>query len=246
MNELNIFNSAEAAAGEAAKQFGEIVKESLAREQYFFTALSGGNTPKLLFKILAGSPYKENINWDRIHFFWADERMVPPDDSESNFGEAKKIFFDRIPISLKNIHYIKGDSDPQQEVFRYASDIENYVKKDEQGFPRFDLIFLGMGEDGHTGSLFPGKKLNFTDDKNICGLSEHPSNGHLRITLTKETINNSGKIIFLVTGESKAAVLSEILKNSVESKRFPAAQISSANGSIKWIIDKDAAKFIKK
>jgi 6-phosphogluconolactonase len=244
MNKVEIFNSEETLAEETAKQFQKILMQSLKTDNNFFAALSGGNTPRILFRKLADSPYKEKIDWNRIHFFWADERMVPPGDPESNYGEAKKILFDNISIPAGNIHRIKGEDDPKQEVLRYAAEIEEYIKKDQKGFPRFNLIFLGIGEDGHTASLFPGKTLQFTDEKNLCGLSKHPASSQLRISLTKETINNAEKIIFLVTGESKAETLAGILKNSSESKNFPGAQIKPINGSIKWKIDKKASKFL--
>jgi 6-phosphogluconolactonase len=244
MNKVEIFNSEEILAEETAKQFQEILKQSLITDNNFFTALSGGNTPKILFKKLADFPYKEKIDWNRIHFFWADERMVPPEDPESNYGEAKKILFDNIPIPAGNIHRIKGEDDPQSEVLRYAAEIEKYIKKDQKGFPRFNLIFLGIGEDGHTASLFPGKKLHFKDEKNICGIAAHPLNGRNRISLTKETINNAEKIIFLVMGGLKAGTLASIIKNSPESINLPSAQIIPVNGSLKWLIDKEASKFL--
>jgi len=244
MNDVQIFDSPEIAAEEAAKEFERTVNHVLKENDYFFAALSGGSTPKLMFEKLTAPFLEKKIKWSGIHFFWADERMVPPDDPGSNFGTAKKILFDHIQIPGKNIHRIKGENELHEEVLRYAEEIDSYVKKDENGFPRFDMIYLGVGEDGHTASLFPGKNLLFTDRRNICGLTENP-NRQKRISLTKETINNSAKIIFLVIGESKAGILKTVLKNSPEGKTFPASQIIPVIGNTKWIIDKKASKLLK-
>jgi 6-phosphogluconolactonase len=244
VNEIQIYNSPEIAAEEAANLFKRTSDQVLEKNDNFFTALSGGSTLKLLFEKLAGPFFRGQINWNRIHFFWVDERLVPPNNSQSNFGTAKKILFDRIPISENNIHRIRGENEPNEEVLRYAAEIESLLKKDKNRIPRFDLIFLGMGEDGHTASLFPQNKLLFTDKRNICGLAENPHR-QKRITLTKETINNSEKIVFFVTGESKAAVLSAVLKNQTQKQIYPAAQINPTNGTLQWIIDQKAAKLLK-
>jgi 6-phosphogluconolactonase len=243
LNNYKIFDTAEAAAEAAAVEFTGIAESIFKEGENFFTAISGGSTPKIFFKILAGRKFKMKIDWGKVHLFWADERMVPPDDSDSNYGTAKKILIEHIPIPQTNIHRIYGESDPEKEVRRYAREIESLLKQNENKFPCFDLVLLGIGEDGHTASLFPGKELIMINERNICGLAENPS-GQKRITLTKETINNARNIIFLVSGSSKAEILSKILSNSAESKQFPAAQISPYNGSIKYIIDKEAAELL--
>lgn len=206
-------------------------------------AISGGHTPNTLFKHLANSPYKEKIPWNKIHFYWCDERCVSPTSSESNYGTANQHLFKNISIPEKNIHRIQGEAEPQAEVIRYANEIERFLPFDNSDLPQFDWVLLGMGEDGHTASLFPGKSFLFLYS-NIAGVSQHPATGQKRISLTKEVLCNSKRISFMVTGREKAKVLSEIIKELPLSKNYPAAEIKPINGEIEWMIDKEAAFYL--
>ena len=200
-------------------------------------ALSGGTTPKLLFTRLA-TQYADKIDWSRLHFFWGDERCVPPTDPESNFQSCKERLLDHIDIPSENIHRIMGESDPAKECDRYEEVIRQYVGVDEQGFPRFDLMLLGMGDDGHTASIFPDAMQFLTSDR-ICEVATHPVTGQQRITLTGRVINHASQIVFLVTGSSKASVLAQVIHKTGDYVRFPASHV--VGNELEFYIDHAAA-----
>ncbi|MBK9098567.1 MAG: 6-phosphogluconolactonase [bacterium] len=206
-----------------------------------FIALSGGSTPKIIFEILA-SNYKEKINWEKLHLFWSDERCVPPTDDESNFGMTKKYLLDKIKIPEGNIHRIKGENDPETEAKRYTGEIEKIIES-ANGFPKFDLVMLGIGEDGHTASIFPDQIYLLDSDK-VCDVAIHPSTGQKRITITGKVINNSDAVRFLVTGESKSGIIQKILEE--RKKIYPAEFINPLSGNLHYYIDKEASVLLDK
>lgn len=203
----------------------------------FHLAISGGKTPDLLFTNLAEKFGTSQI-WHKIHFWWVDERMVPPTHPDSNFGVAWRLLFSQISIPDENIHQIKGENDPYTEAISYSDQIRKSLNL-KDGWPGFDLILLGMGDDGHTASIFPNQLDLLTSEK-ICEVATHPVSGQRRVTLTGNVINNAAKICFLVTGEGKALRLQEIAYNQDKAELLPASFIRNAN----WYIDVDAAKFI--
>jgi 6-phosphogluconolactonase len=207
----------------------------------FNIVLSGGNTPKNFFKILA-EKYQEVIPWERIHFWWGDERCVPPDNENSNFYATQIHLFSKINIPEKNIHRIKGENNPDEEAIRYIREIEENLNYRGEN-PVFDLIILGIGEDGHTASIFPDQLELFEENK-ICAVTEHPLTGQKRITLTGRVLNNASRVFFLVTGKNKATRISEIMNDDEAAKLLPAYYISPANGALLWLIDEAAAEKI--
>jgi len=211
------------------------------KKEKCFIALSGGSSPKIIFRILA-EQYKEKIHWDRIHLFWCDERCVPPDNSDSNYGMTKQYLLDFISIPEENIHRIVGENEPEHEAVRYSKEIEKIVDS-KNGLPSFDLVMLGIGEDGHTASIFPDQ-MHLLDSKKICDVAVHPINGQKRITVTGSTINNSDEVIFIVTGRSKADILKKILED--QNKIYPAAFIKPINGKLKFFIDEEASGLLNK
>jgi 6-phosphogluconolactonase len=201
-------------------------------------AVSGGKTPELLFAVLV-EKHKDAIPWDKIHFWWVDERCVPPEDEESNYNLARELLFSYIDIPGENIHRIKGESDPDEEALLYAAEIRKNLPI-AGGIPVFDLVLLGMGDDGHTASIFPGY-LELIDDKRVCAVTQHPSSGLKRVTLTGSVIKNAHRIFFMVTGENKAARISEIMNNNEAAKLLPAYYIEPVHGTLIWFIDEAAA-----
>jgi 6-phosphogluconolactonase len=201
-------------------------------------ALSGGKTPEILFKWLA-EKYRSSIPWARIHFWWGDERCVPPEDKNSNFRMTNELLFSKIEIPSENIHRIRGEEEPEQEASRYTTEIKNNLNH-RNDIPVFDLVILGLGEDGHTASIFPGQPV-FFEDKRICSVSKHPLTEQKRITITGNVINNANRIFFLVTGENKALRISEIMNNSEAAKLLPAYYIEPKHGSLIWFLDEAAA-----
>lgn len=200
-------------------------------------SLSGGSTPKLLFKTLAQAPYNEQIDWRNLHFWWGDERMVPPSDAESNYGEVQKLLFEHIQIPAENIHRIRGENEPHLELKRFRAELSAVIPSGV-----FDWIILGIGNDGHTASLFP-HQTDFADE-NFALIAKHPETGQLRISKTAKLIERAKRITYLVTGESKAEILKEIQTTPAENLPYPAAKIQANNGVTEWYLDKAAAKLL--
>ncbi len=218
---------------QVAADFASFISK-IAENRAINIALSGGSTPEIVFDSLA-SDYKDQINWRTIHFYWGDERCVPPDNEESNYKMTNDHLFNLINIPKENIHRIKGESDPKIEVQRYAQEIAKNVRS-ENGFPVFDLVILGLGDDGHTASIFPDQ-LNLIDSTEITEIAIHPVTGQKRITLTGTVINNAKLITFLVTGANKKAKFTEILRKSGDWESYPATYISPTNGELHWFTD---------
>ena len=218
----------------------ELLKLSKTKSE-FVLSLSGGSTPRIIFETIAND-YGEKIKWDKLHLFWSDERCVPPTDDESNFGMTKKYLLDYIKIPEENIHRIMGESDPQFEAKRYSDEIEKTVNL-VNGIPKFDLIMLGIGEDGHTASIFPDQ-MHLLNSQKICDVAIHPSTGQKRITMSGRVINNSDAVIFLVTGKSKAVILKEILEE--KKKIYPAEFINPVSGNLNYFVDEEASSLLDK
>lgn len=235
---MNIFSSPSILAEKFAKDLINSVNESADKKKPLSVALSGGSTPELLFSLL-GDHYSKSAPWEYVHFFWGDERCVPPDHPESNYGLAKTKLFDKIDIPSSNIHRIKGEGDPEKEASRYSQEIFSYTCE-RDGLPVFDMIILGVGEDGHTASIFPGNLELFKSNK-ICEVTVHPVSQQKRITLTGRVINNSDSVTFLVTGNKKAKIVERILKSFPVAKNYPASFIIPLHGKLLWYIDIEAA-----
>ena len=229
---------AEAFAKELADKINVAGKSGLP----FTLAVSGGNTPRLLFSILA-EKYCSSINWNTVHFFWADERCVSPDDPESNYGMTKQILLDKINIPSGNIHRIRGEDDPVKEAKRYSHEVLMKTRTKDM-LPVFDLVILGIGDDGHTASIFPSN-LDLIDSEKICEMAVHPLSGQKRITLTGKVINNADFIAFLATGQNKAQIIEEIFNKKAQYMNYPATFVSSSHGVISWYLDGKAGGLIE-
>lgn len=204
-------------------------------------SLSGGSTPRLLFKNLASTPYNQAVNWKNLHFWWGDERCVGPMDPESNFGEANALLFKNIDIPSNNIHRILGENEPKEEAVRFAGEMEQYVPL-SNGIPQFDWILLGLGQDGHTASLFP-HKTDYSESA-ISIVATHPDSGQIRVSKSARLIENAKCVTYLVLGESKAKVLKEIQTIPAAQLPYPAAKIKSVEGDTEWVLDLKAAQML--
>lgn len=234
--EVKIFSKPKKVCKAAAKEILKLTQQS--SQLRFDIVLSGGSTPKRLFKILA-TDFSEKIRWERIHFWWGDERCVPPDSENSNFKLAMDYLFSKINIPKENLHRIRGEDDPEKEVKRYAGEIQKNLNYRGES-PVFDMVILGLGEDGHTASIFPDQIELFENEK-ICAHSQHPITGQSRITLTGKVLNNANRVFFIVTGSHKAQRISEIMNDDEAAKLLPAYYISPKNGSLIWFLDEEAA-----
>ncbi len=226
---------AEVFAGELAGRF----RKAAESRNVFTVALSGGNTPAALYSLMAGK-YGDSVDWKFVHFFWGDERCVPPNDPESNYGMAFDKFLGRIDIPSGNIHRITGEGIPSVEALRYSDEILLNTRN-LNGLPVFDQIILGMGEDGHVVSIFPSNRDLFHSDK-ICDVAVHPVTGQKRITVTGKVINNSDMVTFLVTGKSKSRTIEKIFRRDND---FPASYVMPYHGRVVWLLDKEAASKIE-
>ena len=228
-----IFNSPQAVAEAFAAEFAAMVNGT----QKFTVALSGGSTPKILFDLLA-EKYAD-LDWSKIHFYWGDERCVPPSDAESNYKMTVDHLISRIDMPAANIHRVKGENDPVTQAAAYGRQIEENLPS-VNNLPQFDLVILGMGGDGHTASVFP-HQIELWEAESTCTVASHPESGQKRVTLTGKIINNAKKISFLVTGSGKAGKIDEIFHKTGDWKSYPASYVSPYHGELTWFMDQAAA-----
>lgn len=220
----------------AAEKFIEIGNYATRKNGRFTVALAGGSTPKTLYNFLASDEFRSKIDWKKVYFFFGDERNVAPDSDESNFKPANETLFQPLQISKENIFRWQTELDNADEIAK------DYAEKIGEFLP-FDLILLGMGDDAHTGSLFPNTKaLNQTEKTAVANFVEKFD--AYRLTLTFPVINNAKNIIFLVSGENKAEALHEVLTGEFQPGKFPSQNIEPENGDVWWLVDKAAAKLL--
>jgi 6-phosphogluconolactonase len=222
----------------AAAGFVKLGREAIAERGRFAVALAGGSTPKRVYELLASDNYREQLDWSKVHIFFGDERCVPPDNAESNYRMANEALLSRVSLPARNIHRMNGVGDAISNARLYEDEMRTFFN--DATWPRFDLILLGMGDDGHTASLFPGTEVLMEGEAWVVGLWVEKL-GAYRITLTAPAINHAAHILFLVTGENKAARLAEILKGERDPMRLPAQLIKPLDGSPEWLIDKAAS-----
>jgi len=239
-NNIHIFENPKLLANALADNFHDMVVNNTKTRDTINIALSGGSTPKIFFTTLAES--HSQLPWKKIHIFWADERCVPPEDPESNYGMTRKSLLNNIDIPDINVHRIIGEADPESEASRYSEEIKLRVFSDKIR-PEFDWILLGLGEDGHTASLFPNSPV-LKNTKSISAVAIHPQTGQKRITLTLPVLNYAQRISFLVSGLSKTQMVDNILREKISHPDIPASLVKPVKGNINWFLDRDAAKRI--
>jgi len=233
---VRILPDAEAVADTAARIFQSAAAVAIALRGRFSVALSGGSSPQRLYRML-GTACRENIRWDLTHIFWSDERCVPADHEQSNFRLANEALISHISIPAGNIHRMRGELTPEESAEEYERDLRSHFGEDS--IPRFDLILLGMGSDGHVASLFPGAET-LTEMQRLALPAYSASAGNWRVTLTFPVLNSASLVVFLVTGKAKAGIVTEILAKG-KREPYPAAAISPHHGRIVWLFDSEAA-----
>jgi len=236
--DLRIFKDTESLSRHAAEIFAERAAQSITAHDRFLVALNGGGTPTRLFQLLA-TEYRDNVDWTKIHIFWGDERCVPPNDPGSSYGQARDLLLSHVPIPESNIHRIQGDLEPAEASKDYALTLSRFASPPLE-FPRFDLVYLGMGEDGHTASLFPGSPVDVTEATLpvTAHYQDRPAN---RVTLTQLVFNQAHMVAFMATGDKKAVTLAEVLSDRYNPELYPAQRIDPKNGALIWLVDEDAA-----
>jgi 6-phosphogluconolactonase len=238
--EIRVFPTPADLVRECAGRIVRAAADSAAAGEFFSLFLSGGSTPKALHQLLASDEFRLQIDWANVELYFGDERCVPPESELSNYRMAKETLIDRVPIPPDNVYRMKGELDPEQAAKEYGQMLK---QKFQDGGP--DVLLLGMGDDGHTASLFPGTTaLSETHHRCVANHVPHdyiPKGTNWRITLTYPFINRSKQVLILVTGASKAARLSEVLEGERDPARLPIQGVAPEAGKLTWLLDHDAA-----
>jgi len=240
---LETFPDREKLTAAAAQNFIRLAAEAVEKERLFTVALAGGSTPRPLYALLASKESARTIDWPRVHLFWGDERCVPPDDPRSNYRMVRESLLDAIQMLPANVHRIHGEEDPEAAAAAYDRELRASLGSNGAGGPPrrgFDLVLLGMGDNGHTASLFPG--LPAVTEKVRWVMAQFiPAVSMWRITLTPVAINAARNVIFMVSGSEKAERLHDVLEGPFQPERLPAQIIQPAHGRLLWLVDEAAA-----
>lgn len=236
--EVRIVDGDTALALAAAEEWRLRSSAAVAASGRFAVVLAGGSTPRPLYALLAdpGAPHRAALPWARTHVFFGDERTVPPDHVESNYGMARDVLLARVPVPPENVHRIRGEEDPEVAAKGYEDGLRAFFGP----APRFDLVLLGLGADGHTASLFPGS-LALEERSRLVAAPFVPALGVHRITLTLRALDAASRVVFLVSGASKAPALARILSGEPGAAALPAARVRPTDGSVLWLVERGAA-----
>lgn len=238
---VRLFSTPAEMASKLAEEIVHRIVASANSEKPYSIALSGGSTPGLLYSFLFDE-YAESVPWDFVHLFWGDERCVPPRDPESNYGMVSRLLSEKTRLPAANVHRIIGEEEPLFEAMRYSGELSTMLPARDK-IPVFDLVLLGLGEDGHTASIFPGQ-TQLLHSQRICDIAMHPSTGQKRITITGRVINNAEAVVFIVTGKKKALVINAVIKEDETSFQYPASHIKPVYGSLDFYIDHEAGSLL--
>jgi 6-phosphogluconolactonase len=242
--QVRVFPDANALACTAAKEFLQRTTRAVRTTGRFTVALSGGSTPRLFFRALVGQS-GPTFPWAAVHLFWGDERTVPPHHPESNYNTAREELLSKTAIPPANIHRMTGEEpSPTRAAAAYEEELRRFFALSTGEVPRFDLVFLGLGADGHTASLFPGTKA-LDETKRLAVANWVEKLGTTRLTLTLPVLNNAACVIFLVAGSGKAATLQEVLEGSPRPSSLPAQTVRPRCGELLWLVDAAAAAALK-
>jgi 6-phosphogluconolactonase len=233
---VKVFKDLESLSESARQSFVQIANEAISQRGRLLVALSGGNTPMKLYEKLAN----ENLDWSKIYFFWGDERCVPAEDDGNSYGQAKRVLFDR--ISTTNIQRIESELEPAQAAAAYAQALKSFSEA-PLAWPRFDLVLLGMGDDGHTASLFPGSPVD-VDSPTLPVVANYQGRPANRVTITQNVFNDARNVFFLAAGASKAETLKKVLSDTHTPLELPAQRINPTDGNVIWFVDEAAASLL--
>lgn len=235
---LHIFDDKETMSEQLASWIERLVQDTLKKQDLFTLVLSGGGTPKLLFQKLASDKFKNKINWKRIHVFWGDERVVPFEDDRNNARMAYDILINHIDIPPEQVHIMRTDIEPELAAEKYEKILHQYFDNTPNSF---DLVLLGMGDDGHTLSLFPGSPI-IEEHEHWVNSVYNEQQKMYRITLMPVIVNKASNIAFMVDGAKKANVLQQVIEGPYMPRELPAQIIKPVKGQLSWFLDKAAAK----
>jgi 6-phosphogluconolactonase len=238
---IEILADADALASRAADLFALCAQEGAAARGRFAVALSGGETPRAFYRLLARQQFAQKVPWRRVRLYWGDERCVPPDDSASNYGMARDAFLKHVPLSEANVYRLQGEAEPERAALAYEKELRGLaaLERPRSELPVFDLVLLGLGPDGHTASLFPHSDALAVEER-FCVATEAPD-GSPRLTLTYPVINAARRVWFLVSGRAKAGMVAEVLEGLRAPEAVPAQGVAPLKGKLTWLLDEAAA-----
>jgi 6-phosphogluconolactonase len=241
-SDIQIVNT-EALSTRAATVIIQYIKETLDVKDFFTLVLSGGSTPRTTYEILSSDEtLRSKIPWEKIHFFWGDERHVTPDHKESNYRMANEVMLSRVPVPRGNIHRIKSENpNALRAAEQYEEELYEFFQLRRGHLPRFDCVLLGMGTDGHTASLFPGTEAIYEKSRLVVATWVEQFQMY-RITLTLPVLNNADFVIFIVSGNEKAAILKAVIEEKEQPHCLPAQLIEPNHGRLLWLLDEEAAR----
>ncbi|MDX9851192.1 MAG: 6-phosphogluconolactonase [Anaerolineaceae bacterium] len=239
--DIRIYPNLAALEDAVAKHFLLATNQAVQQRGQALIALSGGSTPLGLFHLLGSDAYRATLPWTQMHFFWVDERLVPPQDQESNFGQFKNNVLDPLRIAPQQVHAIDGNIPALEAVQSYEEVLHTFAEAGQE-LPRFDWVLLGMGTDGHTASLFPGQwDLEMAEKSVMAVTADYDGRPSGRVTLTPRILNLARQVVFMVSGAAKAQRLQEVLQGERDPLRLPAQHIQPVDGRLVWMLDEAAA-----
>jgi 6-phosphogluconolactonase len=237
--DVRIFEDLEALSEAAAVLVIEACAQAVTQRGRALVALCGGTTPARLYDLLAHTPYTEQVDWPSLHVFWGDERCVPPEDIDSNYRQAKDALLSLVPVPSQNIHRVQSEMEPAEAAAAYALTLKLFASP-PLDWPRFDLVLLGMGEDGHTASLFPGSPVEMPG-ATAAVTADYQGRPARRVTLTPQVFNSARSVLFLAAGESKSQTLASVLNGDYRPALLPAQRVRPSDGQLIWLVDQAAA-----
>jgi 6-phosphogluconolactonase len=237
---LKVFKNMEDLSQGAAELFASTAEQAVACRGRFSVLVSGGETPRRTYELLALEPFRQRIPWNRVHLFWGDERCVAASDPRSNARMVRRTLLDKVPLPERQIYPITCDTTPQTAASTYETVLRSHFT---DGIARFDLAMLGLGDDGHTVSLFPGSGM-LNDQHQWVAITQKPGEDIMRVTLTATPLNQARVAVFLVAGTGKSSVLHKVIEESHNPDMLPAQLIKPVNGRLLWYVEEPAARLL--
>jgi 6-phosphogluconolactonase len=238
---IEILPDAETLALRAADLFAMVAQEAAAARGRFAVALSGGETPRAFYGLLARQQFSQKVPWRRVQLYWSDERCVDPDDPASNYGMARDAFIRHVPLPPVNVHRVHAEAGPEEAAAAYRDELQALaaLERPRSELPVFDLVHLGLGKDGHTASLFPHSPA--LDEEDLLAMATAAPDGSPRVTITRPVINAARRVWFIVSGGEKAGMVAEVLEGLRVPRAVPAQAVSPMHGELLWLLDEAAA-----
>jgi 6-phosphogluconolactonase len=242
--DIRLCENAAVLAQQTADEFVRLAQESVAARGRFTVALAGGSTPKAAYALLVSAAYHDRVPWQQIDFFWGDERHVPPDHPDSNYSMAYEAMLSKVTVPAAHIHRVAAEQDAQQAADEYEATLRTSFGLTAEALPRFDLILLGMGPDGHTASLFPGTAAVHESKRLVVAPWVEKFNT-FRITLTPAVLCNAAHIVFAAGGADKAETLQQVFYGPYQPDLYPSQVVKPTHGELLWLVDKAAARLLR-